>query len=211
MYSGLQNITLRGVPNATQILTIDLAKDPGTWDTLQLEIADDPMPGSIGITTIHPGAEVALASAPGDFPFVTRLGDGDPYPSGAILGSGSKFLWVGTSAPDGDFFAATQFGTFGTGQAYSGWIHFIVQNTSTSSASMTVIDWAYSDVIGETIAMGQIPVPEPSSLALLLSSLLSGMVFPFTRRQCPKPTGRQSVEEVTPPRRRRAVTSSAAL
>ena len=181
VYSGLQNISLQGIPNTIKVFTVDLADDLGTWDRFQLSIADDSLPGSIGTNDIYSGAEVALASLSGDFPFVSRFGYGDAYPSRPIFGSGSKLLWSGSSAADGDFFAAMQFGTFGTGPEYSGWIHLNVENSSTPSAAITVIDWAYSDVVGETIAMGQ--VPEPSSFALLGSSLVSGMLFGAARRQ----------------------------
>jgi len=57
---------------------------------------------------------------------------------------------------------------------YSGWIQLDVQNTGLSSASITVVDWAYSNVVGQTISMGE--VPEPSSLAYALFLLLSMLV-----------------------------------
>jgi len=172
IYSGLQNVVLQN-----QNTTLDLAGSPGTWDNLQLSIEG----AAGGSNDIHAGAEVALASSSSSFPLVTRLGLGDPYPSSPLFGSGSEILWgFGTGPADGEFFAATKFATFGTGPAYLGWIHFNVQNSATSNASLTVIDWAYSDVAGQTLAMGA--VPEPSYSLLIGLMLLLVILFRTARR-----------------------------
>jgi hypothetical protein len=51
-----------------------------------------------------------------------------------------------------------RFGTFGGGPALSGWIHLSIQGSATSAPTITVIDWGYSDVVGQTITMG-LPTP----------------------------------------------------
>ncbi len=152
-YSGLQNVSLQGVPGTTQVLTINLVGDPGSWDSLNLGISSTTDGSGGGTNNIFASAEVALASSSGGFPLITRFQYGDPYPSSPVFGSGSEILWgFGTGPADGDFFAAVAFSTFGTGPAYSGWIHLRVSNSSTSSPTITVIDWASSD---QPIAMGQ--------------------------------------------------------
>jgi len=180
IYSGLQNILLQGVPNSVQTLTLDLASDAGTWDNLQLEISEIGLGG--GTNTIYPGAEVALASTPGSFPLVTRFTLGDPFPSTPLFGSGGETLWgFGTGPADGSFYSATRFGNFGGGPKYLGWVHLNVQNSSTDHAAITVIDWAYSDVVGQTVAIGE--TPEPSTFALTGSVLLIGLLFGTVRRR----------------------------
>jgi Bacterial Ig-like domain (group 3) len=150
-YSGPQTVSLQGVAGTNQAITINLAGDPGTWDTLNIGIYLNGSGG--GANNIFAGAEVALASSSASFPVITRFQYGDPFPSNPIFGSGSEILWgFGTGPADGDFFAAVMFSTFGTGPAYSGWIHLKVSNSSTSSPTITLIDWAYSD---QPIAMGQ--------------------------------------------------------
>jgi hypothetical protein len=155
-YSGPQNISLQGVPDTTQVLTIHLAGDSGSWDALNLSVSttlDAGGGGGGGANNIFAGAEVAMTSSSGGFPLITRFNYGDPYPASPLFGSGSEILWgFGTGPADGDFFAAVVFGTFGTGPAYLGWVHLSVSNSATSSPTVTVIDWAYSD---QPIAMGQ--------------------------------------------------------
>ena len=152
-YSGLQTVSLQGAPGTNQALTINLAGDPGTWDSLNLGIYLPTDGSGGGANNIFASADVALASSSGGFPLITRFKYGDPFPSNPVFGSGSEILWgFGTGPADGDFFAALMFSTFGTGPAYLGWIHLKVSNSSTSSPTIAVIDWAYSD---QPIAMGQ--------------------------------------------------------
>jgi len=190
IYSGPQNLSVQGVLNATQILSIDLAGDIGSSDNLQLSITSVSL-GSVGANDVVPGAEVALLSAPSDFPLVERLDFGDPFPSSFIVGSGSKILWQ--SSPPGGLdigefkdvtgYAAMVFGTFGGGPQYSGWIHLSVEGYSLLMdplAKLTVIDWAYSDVVGERISMGQIielPVPVPSTFSLYVSGFVALLIY----------------------------------
>jgi len=156
VYSGVQNMPLQGVAGTNQFWNIFLAGDPAAWDTLNLEIAQLASGG--GANNIFPGAQVALASTLATFPVVTRFNSGDPFPSSPVFGSGSEILWgFGTAQTDGDFFAAMKLGTFGGGPQFTGWIHLKVQNSSNSCAAITVVDWAYSDQVGQTIAMGQKP------------------------------------------------------
>jgi len=173
IYSGLRNISLHGAPDTIVDFDLDLADDPGSWDTIRLDIATIGMGG--GANTVFDGAEVALASSSGSFPVITRLNNGDPFPSDPMFGSGSLILWgFGHGAADGDFFAAMEFGTFGGSPMYFGWIHLSVSNSFTSSPIITVIDWAYSDQPGQTITMGQstpTPVPEPSTMLLFGTGL----------------------------------------
>ncbi len=177
IYSGPQDILLQGVPDTFQRITIHLAGDAGTWDLLDLGIAGTSLGG--GTNTIYSGAEVALAANSG---LIMRLNLGDPFPAGPVFGSGGEILWgFGTGPRDGDFFAAALFGTFGTGPAFSGWVHLNVQGSSTNTASLRVVDWAYSDRVGETIAMGQ--VPEPSTFSFLALSFVAGALFRIVKRR----------------------------
>jgi hypothetical protein len=162
IYSGPENLVLQGVPGTIQSLTIHLAGDPGSWDTLQLTIA------GADTNDIFPGAGVALASPAATFPAVTEFADGDPYPSNPVFGSGSEFLWspfITGGFTDGSIYAADLLGTQGGGPAYSGWIRLDIQNVALPTATITVLDWAYSKVVGQTISIGQV-APEPSTLSL---------------------------------------------
>ena len=170
IYSGVQNIVIQGTTE-----TIELADVNASWDTISL--GADVFAGN----NIIPSAEVALASSTSNFPDVTRFNFGDPFPSDPIFGSGTEIISGPPPHPgDGDFFAAMRFGTFGGGPMYSGWIQLDMQNNGTPDASLTVVDWAYSNVVGQTISMGEGEVPEPSSLcyAFLLSlCLIMGSYF----------------------------------
>jgi len=163
IYSGIQNIVIQ-VP----FETIELAGVDASWDTISLG-------GEVfGGNNIIPSAEVALASSLTE---TLRLNFGDPFPTGAIFPSGTEII----SGPppsfegDGDFYAAMLFGTFGGGPMYEGWIQLDMQNNGTPEASLTVVDWAYANVVGETITMGEgesvSEVPEPS--LVYLGSFLS--------------------------------------
>ena len=166
----------------TQSVMIPLAGVSAGWDTLQLGISASGIGG--GTNDIYAGAEVALASATGSFPVITRLNYGDPYPSSPVFGSGSEVLWgFGFGLGDGDFYTASEFGTFGGGPALLGWVHLSVENSS-SIAKITVIDWAYSDVAGETVAMGQIP--EPATLLMVASALAIGFLLRFVQHRSGK-------------------------
>jgi len=193
IYSGPQNLSLEGILNTSQALFIDLAGDPaGTWDNLKLSIASSSF-GSIGSNDVIPSAEVALASSFISFPLVQKLDFGDPYPSNPIFGSGSKVLWQfnpGASLDIGEFknvtgYAAVQFGTFGSPQ-YLGWMQLSVENYSSLGdplPKLTVIDWAYSNVIGERISIGQIP--EPSTFSLFFLGLLIFVIYNLSMRLKP--------------------------
>jgi hypothetical protein len=181
IYSGPQNLLLQGVPNTSQSLTINLAGNLAGWDTLQLSIGANSI-ASVGTNDIFAGAGVALASTASGFPAVTEFNLGDPYPSSPLFGSGSEVLWgngIAGGFTDGAGYAATRFGTQGGGPAFSGWIHLRIQNSALPTASLTVIDWAYSDQVGQAISMGQIP--EPSTLSLLVFGLIAGTVIRFRR------------------------------
>jgi hypothetical protein len=161
IYSGIQDIVIEG---GTQ--TIELAGVNASWDTISL--GSDIGGGGVNIV---PGDEVALAFNPATFPDVARFNFGDPFPTGLVFGSGTEIISGPAPHPgDGDFFSAMLFGTFGGGPEYPGWIQLDVQNTGLTDASITVVDWAYSDVVGQTISMGE--VPEPSSLAYVLFFML---------------------------------------
>jgi hypothetical protein len=161
IYSGIQDIVIQG---GTQ--TIELAGVNASWDTISL--------GSSvlgGGDNIIPSAEVALASDAADFPDVTRFNFGDPFPTSPIFGSGTEIISGPPPYPgDGDFYSAMLFGTFKGGPMYTGWIQLDVQNTGSPDASITAIDWAYSDVVGQPISMGE--VPEPRGLAYLIFLVL---------------------------------------
>jgi hypothetical protein len=152
IYSGTQDIVIQGT-----IETIELAGVNASWDNISLG-------GDVfGGNNIIPNAGVALAYSAGPFAATIRLNFGDPFPSGAIFPSGTEIISGSPPyAGDGDFYAAMLFGTFGGGPMYSVWIQLDMQNNGTPAANLTVVDWAYSNVVGETISMGA--VPEPSSL-----------------------------------------------
>jgi len=117
---------------------------------------------------------VSLASDAAIFPRVTRFNYGDAYPSNPLFVSGSGILWgFGFGPADGDFYSAMMLGTFSTGPGYVGWMHMLVENSATFNPTITVIDWAYSNQVGESIFMGQTPAPEPSSIVLFGSALLA--------------------------------------
>ncbi len=183
IYSGIQDIVIQ---SGTQ--TIELAGVDASWDTISLVTGADG-----GGITIFPGAEVALASSATDFPDVTRFNFGDPFPSDPIYGSGGKIIYGPPPHPgDGDFYSAMLFGTFGGGPMYSGWIQLDVQNTGSPAASITVVDWAYSNVVGQTISMGE--VPEPLSLACALFLMLSVLVGSAWRRTIARRASARSSE-----------------
>jgi len=165
IYSGPENLVLQGVPNAVQSLTIHLAGDPSSWDTLQLSIGATAI-DSIGTNDILPAAGVAFASTAASFPAVTEFGVGDPYPSNPTFGSGSELLWspfITGGFTNGTGYAAVLFGTQGGGSAYPGWIQLDIQDIGLPTASITVLDWAYSDEVGQAISIGQVAAPEPAT------------------------------------------------
>jgi len=183
IYSGPRNILLQGVPGTVQSLVLDLGGTPGDSDDLQLSIAEIGLGG--GTADSASGHWATLASSAGIFPVVSRYSNGDPYPSNPVFGSGSLILWgFGFGPADGNFFAATR---FGNGPEYSGWIHLIIQESATSNASITVVDWAFSNVVGQTIQMGQVSqVPEPSSFALLGGALPVCLLLFWIARKSPE-------------------------
>jgi hypothetical protein len=183
VYSGVQDLVLQGTPSSDVLLDIELAGVAASWDTIQFEI-DAVSNSSTGANDVVAAAGVALASTT-DFPFVAELNLGDPFPSSPVYGSGGKLLWesgVSGGFTNGSGYAAMLFSTQGGGPAYSGWIHLQVANAGTATASLTVIDWAYSDVPGQTLAMGQ--APEPSALVLVALGLL-GLLICMRRDRTP--------------------------
>ena len=169
IYSGIQNIVFQAAPGMSATTTIVLAGDPASWDTLFLVTG----PSSGGISVIG-AAEVALASTPSDFPYITRLNFGDPFLSNPMFGSGGKILFGPASGfGDGEFYTQSLFGTF-AGAAYPGWVHFNIQDAASDAPSITVIDWAYSDVGGDRLLMGGTvsAVPEPSALPSISVTIL---------------------------------------
>src|SRR5262247_1477852 len=143
IYSGTQNLSLESILNTTQLLLIDLAGDStGSWDNLQLSITSTPFgSGSVGANDAFFGAEVALASSVSNLPLVERLDFGDSYPVNPVFASGSVILWQFNPAAGldrGEFrdvtgYAALQFGTFGGGPSYFGWIQLNVENYNSLS------------------------------------------------------------------------------
>jgi hypothetical protein len=181
IFSGPQNLALQGVPNTLQTLVIPLAGVVASWDTLKLSIAATAN-SSLGGNDVIPSAGVALSSTTGTFPAITDYNFGDPFPSSPFVGSGTEILWgngVGVWG-DGSGYAAMVFGTQGGGPTYWGWLHLNIQNSALPTATLTVLDWSYSDVVGQAPVMGQ--VPEPSSVGMTAFGLLgTGLVF-LTRR-----------------------------
>jgi hypothetical protein len=162
LYSGPENIVLQAAPNATLAAAVQLAGIPASWDTLSFVIGV----GAGGIT-VFPGAEVDLASTANIFPQISRFNFGDSYPSNPLFGSGGLILFGSGFAGDGDFYSATEFGTFGGGPNYSGWIHLNIQGSTSLAPKLTIIDWAYSNIVGDRISMGAVSestIPEPSTL-----------------------------------------------
>jgi len=182
IYSGPQDLVLQGVPDTTQSLTIYLAGVAASWDTLQLSISSNSI-ASLGTNDIYSSAGVAFATTASTTPVATEFNFGDPYPSNPVFASGSEILWGNGAAggfTDGIGYAALGFGTQGGGPALSGWIQLSVQNSDLPTATLTVIDWAYSDVVGQNISM-EPEVPEPSTLLLLALSLIAGIALRFGR------------------------------
>jgi hypothetical protein len=176
IYSGPENIVIQGAPNSVVSGAIILAGVPSPWDTLEFGISTVGIGG--GSNDVFAGANVALASTPGSFPVISRLNYGDLYPSNPAFASGSMILWgFGNGLGDGDFYSAIQFEDFGNGPVYSGWVHLNLKDTATSSPRITVVDWAYSDVVGGPISMGQVPEP-----ATLFTVGLALTLIPLVRR-----------------------------
>jgi hypothetical protein len=183
-YSGIQNIVLQGVPGSNQTLDIKLAGLASPTDTFELVITDfpsfgDPYGGTNGVT---PGvAEVALAF--GAFPRADPLSFGSPYPSNPQFGSGSIILYgFGFGPGDGDFYYPLE----SESSILVGWIQLLIQNSNTSVESITVVDWAFTNVPGQTLAMGQVSssVPEPATWLLAGSALAFGYLVRFSRGGC---------------------------
>jgi hypothetical protein len=186
VYSGIQNLTLQGTGNGTQASTIVIAGDPvGTWDQLRLSVFPQGPGGSAASNDVIGGSwDVILASYWGanangaPYPFVKRLRYGDPSPEFPFTGSGSSLLWIYDPGRLSGVFDAGEF-TDGSGYAamklsggYLGWIQLRVSGYRSSTPTLTIVDWAYSNVIGEIISMGQGgPVPDmvpPTTSAALL-------------------------------------------
>jgi hypothetical protein len=183
-YSGIQNIVLQGIPGSNQTLDIELAGLASPTDIFELEITDfpsfsDPYGGANGVI---PGlAEVALAF--GTYPRADPLSFGTPYPSNPQFGSGSIVLYgFGFGPNDGDFYYPLESET----SNLVGWAQLLIQNSNTSNESITVVDWAFTDVPGQTLAMGQVSssVPEPATWLLTGSALAFGFLVHLSRGGC---------------------------
>ncbi len=153
---------------------------PGT-DTFELEITDlpgfgDPYGGTNGV---FPGvAEVALAF--GFFPRADPLSFGAPYPSNPQFGGGSINLYgFGFGPGDGDFYYPLE----SESSNLVGWAQLLIQNSNTSVESITLVDWAFTNVPGQTLAMGQVSssVPEPATWLLAVSALAFGFLVRLSR------------------------------
>jgi len=192
IYSGLKNISLQGT-KPLQTLSINVAGGAGSWDRLTLWMSTIGLGG--GSNAIVATSEVALGSTWAIFPRVARYNFGDPFPSDVMYGSGSEILWGhGFGPADGDFYTPMFLGSFGGGPKYVGWIHLQVVDSDTAMPTLTVVDWAYSDVLWRRIAMGQAgptPAPEPSSLSLLLFAGIGLMTkYVLGRLRAPTPNER---------------------
>lgn len=195
VYSGTQNLVLQGTASATQSLTIAIAGDAvGSWDQLKLSVFPEGPDGSGGAYDAVLGSWVTLAAFPGAdpsnplYPYVQNLEFGDPIPTTGFNWSGSPLFWLydtGRVSPPGIIDA----GEFkdGTGYAamvlvggYYGWIHLSVSGYQSATPTLTVIDWAYSNVAGESLSIGQgdpTPAPEPGGGGVLTVSILGLLVI----------------------------------
>jgi hypothetical protein len=164
------NVTLTGVPNSLQSLTIALGSVPAAWNTLKFSVASFAQTG--GTNDAVPGSWAVLgSSSSATFPLIARLNSGDPFPSAAAFGSGSMVFWG--------------FGLGSPFDNYHGWVHIDIQGTSTATPTITILEWAYGDA-GERLAMGQLPEPGTAAamglgLAIVLAISLQRRKFQHTR------------------------------
>jgi hypothetical protein len=177
------NVTLTGVPNSLQSLTIALGSVPAAWNTLKFSVASFAQTG--GTNDAVPGSWAVLgSSSSATFPLIARLNSGDPFPSAAAFGSGSMVFWgFGLGSGDGNFFAPLELGA--PFDNYHGWVHIDIQGTSTATPTITILEWAYGDA-GERLAMGQLPEPGTAAamglgLAIVLAISLQRRKFQHTR------------------------------
>ena len=171
IYSGIQNLALQGTSNpfVAQSLTIAIAGDSaGSWDQLKLSVFPEGPGGSGGSNDVAPGSWVELSSYVGadpsnpSYPYVQKLAFGDPIPTNGFQWSGSILLWLYDTArvepsgiiDAGDFKDGTGYAAMMLSGGYYGWIHLGVSGYQSATPTLTVIDWAYSDVAGETFSIG---------------------------------------------------------
>ena len=89
-----------------------------------------------------------------------------------VEGWGST-LHMGNSGDPGKFvvnesgFLGFEFQNQAGGDIHYGWLHL----TPSNDANGTIVDWAYNDTAGQAIQVGVVPVPEPSTSAVLLGTL----------------------------------------
>jgi hypothetical protein len=175
--SGPQNITLTGIPDTTQSLVVPLGPIPADWNQLKISIASSAQTG--GSNDSVPGSWAVLGASPFAFPLIDRLNFGDPFPAGAVFGSGSLILWgYGHGGGDGEFYAPLQ---LGEPYSHRGWVHMSIAATGTQAPTITILGWAYGDA-GEQLAMGE--VPEPALAPGVLSALIA--LACWKRRRCSK-------------------------
>lgn len=202
IYSGTQNIVLQGprFGGSTQY-TVALAGDAThSWDLIQFQISQVSIVSTAGFNVVSPGvSDVTLSSYLGpplnnnpQYPFFAEnLQNGDPFLPDLVNATGDILLWeylwshlgpqYTVDAGDfqnGDGYAAM---TFGNGDL--GWIQLDIANYRSLYASITLVDWAYSDVPGEQIAIGQTgptPTPEPSYGVFTIGGLAGLLVVKRT-------------------------------
>lgn len=177
VYSGPKNLVLQGVPGTTQNLIINLAGDPASWDTLQLSVTSTGAASSAS-NPLGAAAGVALAGSATNAPAALAFNFGDSIPGNAV--------WVGSTLwgngitggfSDGDSYATFLTGAQQGGPYYEGWIHFKIQNSALPTATLTVVDWAYT-IYPVPFTMGEIFVTGVPAGNVISQSPAAGTVVP---------------------------------
>ena len=159
VYSGIQNIS---IPQTFGGVYLNIQSgataftEPMTWNT---EPWLNPFFGGIGMANgvlLRPlvtGANQIVNIAPGGF-----IGIGGTY--GTAPGGSSTHVGPALNQfqPGATGYVGYRFQLTGGGPEYYGWLGMQVNNVGAG----TIIDWAFQDVSGETVAAGSISaVPEP--------------------------------------------------
>ena len=187
IYSGIQNISHTPAQEGVLDLKyIDLAGDTAnTWDNLQFSIYYDDY-AMWGYQTSWSGNPAVLA-------YESSSQNIERYEAGQEMtgsfGSGTRQFFSYTQDAFGNVteqglfkngtgFAGLMLGDFG-GPKYFGWMQFSIENYGASSIgggpTITIVDWAFSDVADTKITVGDrgTQISEPSTLSLVFLSLIS--------------------------------------